>query len=132
MTKRVVAGILILAFFHAAGREPLISKGSPAELGIALLETLLSLLLVYLLEEPLSAVFRGKPGSWYLVLSVPLILMIEIEDILGWSASKGILFQGGEIRNIYQNQLLSHGASLILAVLCFCGAAFFILGMERI
>ena len=124
--------ILILAFFHAAGREPLISKGSPAELGIALLETLLSLLLVYLLEEPLSAVFRGKPGSWYLVLSVPLILMIEIEDILGWSASKGILFQGGEIRNIYQNQLLSHGASLILAVLCFCGAAFFIFGMERI
>lgn len=124
--------MLTLAFFHAAGREPLISKGSPAELGIALLETALSLLLVYSLEKPLNSVFMGKPGSWYLVLSVPLILMIEIEDILEWSASRGILFQGRETGNIYQNQLLSHGANLILAVLCLCGAAFFIFGMERI
>lgn len=127
-----VCSMLALTFLRLRGQEPLIVPGSGAELGIIFLEFAAAAALVCLLVSPLRSVFRGKVKNWYLSLSFPLIVMLAMEDILGWCATKGILFRGEENHSLYQNQLFSHGAEAALAFLCIFGGIFFMLGMDRI
>lgn len=127
-----VCSILALIFLRLIGQEPLIVPGSGAELGIIFLEFAAATAAVCLLAQPLRSVFELKIKSWYRSLSFPLIVLIVLEDILEWGATRGILFRGEENRSLYQNQLFSLGTDAALVFLCICSGIFFVFGMERI
>lgn len=87
---------------------------------------------VFLLLRPLVPVLEGKLRKWYLVAAIPLMAMAALLDVLGWGATKGILFRGQDQWNLYYNQLLSHGANLVVTLACMCAGCFYIFGMDRI
>lgn len=85
-----------------------------------------------LLLRPLGTVLEGKFRKWYLVTAIPLMVMAVLLDVVGWGATKGILFRGGDRWNLYYNQILSHGANFVLALACICAGGFYVFGMDRI
>ena len=86
----------------------------------------------HFLKKPLASVFGRKIKKWYLMLSIPLIVLIIIMDLAEWGATKGIMVRGEDRWNLYYNQLFSHGANLLLSLLAMCAACFYIFGMDRI
>lgn len=84
-----------------------------------------------LLRDLVGSVMEGKIRKWYLMAAIPLMAITALLAVLGWGATKGILFRGGDRWNLYYNQLLSHGGNLALASACICVACCYLFGMDK-
>ena len=89
-------------------------------------------LAIYEMSKHLVAVFHGKPGKWYAMLAIPLLLLITVFDVADWGACHGIMIRSGENMGLYYDQIFSHMEFCILAVLSMCAAGFYVFGMNRI
>ncbi len=87
---------------------------------------------VYWMYKHLEPVFDGKPGKWYAVLAVPLLVIIIVYDVASWGASNGILLRSGGRMGLYYDQIFSHAEFFLLSLLCMAAAIFYVFGMHRI
>lgn len=87
---------------------------------------------VYWISRHAVSVFHGKVRTWYLMLAIPLLAVTAVIDLVGWGASKGILFRSGGNFNLYYDQLSSHGGNCVLTALAMFAAGFYVFGMDRI
>lgn len=91
----------------------------------------LVLFTVYWMREHLEPFFSGKPGKWYVILALPLILMTAVFDVAGWGASHGIMVRSGGM-GVYYDQMFSHAEFFCLALLCMFSAGGYVFGMNRL
>ncbi len=91
----------------------------------------LVLFAVYWMREHLEPFFSGKPGKWYVILALPLILMAVVFDVAGWGASHGIMVRSGGM-GVYYDQMFSHAEFFCLALLCMFSAGGYVFGMNRL
>ena len=89
-------------------------------------------LVIYGMSKHLIAVFHGKPGKWYAILAIPLLVIITVFDVAGWGASKGIMVRSGGNMGLYYDQIFSNVGFWVLALLSMSSAGFYVLGMNRI
>lgn len=84
------------------------------------------------LKTHMTGFLANRLHRWYTMLSVPLLVIILLWDFIDIGASHGILLRGSDHLNLYYNQLFSHVGICVLALLCMCGIAFYLFGMDRI
>ncbi|MDE6386266.1 MAG: GHKL domain-containing protein [Lachnospiraceae bacterium] len=84
------------------------------------------------LKTHMTGFLANRLPRWYTMLSVPLIVIILLWDFIYIGASHGILLRGSDHLNLYYNQLFSHVGIFVMALLCMCGMAFYLFGMDRI
>lgn len=125
------AYFLLLMFSHKPGNAAAIHQ-SKHDYFIQILQFAVFAAAVHRLEKPLAPVLSNKIKKWYLMLAIPLMTLVVILDLAEWGATKGIMVRGEDRWNPYYNQLLSHGANLLLSFLGMCAACFYIFGMHRI
>ena len=82
--------------------------------------------------EHLENVFCGKPRKWYVILTVPLLLVIAVYDVACLGASNGIMVRSGGNMGLYYDQIFSLAEFLVLDFLSMAAAGFYVFGMERI
>lgn len=92
---------------------------------------------IHCLGRPFGAVLDNKIRKWYLLLTLPLVLLVLLVDIVNYGASIGILVvagmgSSGEYWKEFYNELFSHTAIGILTALSMCAAGFYVFGMNRI
>ena len=80
----------------------------------------------------LGPVFRGKPGKWYAILAIPLLVINTVFDVAGWGASNGVMVRSGGDMGLYYDQIFSHAGVLILTLLSMSAAGAYVFGMNRI
>lgn len=90
------------------------------------------ILAVRWMSKHLGSVFCGKPGKWYLILAVPLLVIIMVYDVAGWGASNGIMVRSGGNMSLYYDQIFSLAEFLVLALLSMAATGFYVFGMNRI
>lgn len=87
---------------------------------------------IYLMSKRLEPVFCGKPGKWYVILAVPLLVIVTVYDVASLGASNGIMVRSGGGMGVYYDQIFSHSEFLVLAFLSMAAAGFYVFGMNRI
>ena len=87
---------------------------------------------IYLMSKRLEPVFCGKPGKWYVILAVPLLVIVTVYDVASLGASNGIMVRSGGDMGLYYDQVFSHSEFLVLAFLSMTAAGFYVFGMNRI
>ena len=87
---------------------------------------------IYLMSKRLEPVFCGKPGKWYVILAVPLLVIVTVYDVASLGASNGIMVRSGGDMGLYYDQVFSHSEFLVLAFLSMAAAGFYVFGMNRI
>ena len=87
---------------------------------------------IYLMSKRLEPVFCGKPGKWYAILAVPLLVIVTVYDVASLGASNGIMVRSGGDMGLYYDQIFSHSEFLVLAFLSMAAAGFYVFGMNRI
>lgn len=92
----------------------------------------LAVLGVYGMGKRLQCVFRGKPGRWYVVLSVPQLVMGVLIFVANWGASHGVLFRSSGDMGLYYDQLFSHAGWGVLSSLSLFAMGVYVFGMDRI
>ncbi len=92
----------------------------------------LVVLAIYGMSKHLIAVFHGKPGKWYVMLSIPLYVIIAVFDVADWGACSGIMIRSGGNMGLYYDQIFSHTEFAVLAVIFMSAAGFYVFGMNRI
>ena len=90
------------------------------------------ILVVYWMSKHLKAVFYGKPGKWYVILAIPLLVIIVVFDIASWGASNGIMFRSEGNMGIYYDQIFSNIEICVLTCLSMFAAGFYVFGMDKI
>lgn len=124
--------VLILIFRHVVERErnpvPGIWEGN----GIFFIKSALGAVGSLFLLKWLDAMIKERQKEWYLLQTIPVLVLIAFLDLFNQGASNGILFQGRENYSLYQNQLFSHGAVCLLTLFFFCAVGGYLFGMERI
>ncbi len=126
--------LLLLLGIHAAAPEPGLVLGAwggclAAGLGLAL--TALGILGLCRFGSCCLDGEEERPGSWYVLLAVPLLGFSGVADVAGWGASHGILVRSGGWLDIYYDQLLSYGGMCILTALAMAAAGFYLRGMVQ-
>ena len=91
-----------------------------------------AILAVRWMWEHLENVFCGKPRKWYVILTVPLLLVIAVYDVACLGASNGIMVRSGGNMGLYYDQIFSLAEFLVLDFLSMAAAGFYVFGMERI
>nr|WP_289767853.1 sensor histidine kinase [uncultured Acetatifactor sp.] len=84
------------------------------------------------MSKRLEPVFCGKPGKWYAILAVPLLVIVTVYDVASLGASNGIMVRSGGGMGVYYDQIFSHSEFLVLAFLSMAAAGFYVFGMNRI
>lgn len=84
------------------------------------------------LSKRLTSVFNGKPGKWYVMLAIPLLIIITVFDVAEWGACNGIMVRSGGNMGLYYDQIFSHTEFCILAVIFISAAGFYVFGMNQI
>lgn len=92
----------------------------------------MGILFIEWLSKYLGSVFDEKTNKYYIIVSIPLLLITMIEEIAAWGASNGIMIYGGETWGIYYNQIFSHIGNCILTILCMFASGFYLFGMDKI
>lgn len=99
---------------------------------ITLLSYFLAAAFLGLLSKKSAGFFEGKTEKWYLMTAGPLFFVKIVMDAYNWCVSRGVLFWGGENKDLYENQLFSYGAVCVLTALLMLAAGFYVYGMNRI
>ena len=123
---------LVLFFLHTVKKipEPLFGDwGGGLVSGIGYCFAIFA---IYLMSKRLEPVFCGKPGKWYVILAVPLLVIVTVYDVASLGASNGIMVRSGGGMGVYYDQIFSHSEFLVLAFLSMAAAGFYVFGMNRI
>lgn len=91
-----------------------------------------AILAICWMSKHLKSVFSGKPGKWYVILAVPLLVIITVYDAAGWGASNGVMVRSGGSMGLYYDQIFSLVEFLVLAILSMAAAGFYVFGMNQI
>ncbi len=83
-------------------------------------------------SEYLVCVFQGKSGKWYILLAVPLLAVVAVNDAASWGASNGVMVRSGGNMDMYYDQIFSHCEFLLLTVLSAFAAGAYVFGMNRV
>lgn len=139
MTLRLAANLcasflscLALLFLHTVKRIPDPVLGDWRSGVIGAVSICLAALVLYRMSGRLTSVFRGKPGKWYVMLAVPLLVIIAVFDVAAWGACHGIMVRSGGNMGLYYDQIFSHTEFCVLAVLSMLAAGSYVCGMNRI
>lgn len=123
---------LLLAWMHTAGHMETPVVGERACDWLALLSFASAAILVWVAGKSLASVFRGKNGKWYLVLTIPQIVIAVVMAAANWGASHGIMVRSGGNMGLYYDQIFSHMGFGILAALSMFALWVYLSGMNRI
>lgn len=123
---------LILFFHHTVKKIPDPSLNEWESGLIDCISFCVLILAVYWMAKYLASVFYGKPGKWYVMLTIPLLLIVTVFDVAEWGACHGIMVRSGGNMSLYYDQIFSHAEFGILAVLSMSAAGFYVFGMDRI
>lgn len=123
---------LSLAFRHGILKRPVGVLLPWQGYLIDLLAYIITAVFLCFLAERSNKLLEGKTKKWCLMTTGPLFFIISVMDSYNWCVSRGVLFWGGENRNLYENQLFSHGAVCVLSLLCMFGAGAYFYGMHKI
>lgn len=121
-----------LFFLHTVKKipNPVLSDWKFSVIGVVgIFSTALA---VYLMSKHLTSVFHGKPGKWYVMLAIPLLMIIAVFDVADWGACHGIMVRSGGNMGLYYDQIFSYTEFFVLAVLSMLAAGFYVFGMNRI
>ncbi|MDE5865042.1 MAG: ATP-binding protein, partial [Lachnospiraceae bacterium] len=123
---------LALFFMHTVKKiqDPVLSDWRFGIIGVVSICS--AALAVYRMSKHLTSVFHGKPGKWYVMLAIPLLMIIVVFDVADWGACHGIMVRSGGNMKLYYDQIFSHTEFFVLAVLSMLAAGFYVFGMERI
>ncbi len=123
---------LVLFFLHTVKKipNPVLSDWKFGVIGVV--GICLTALAVYRMSKHLTSVFRGKPGKWYVMLAIPLLVIITVFDVADWGACHGIMVRSGGNMGLYYDQIFSYTEFWVLAVLSMLAVGFYVFGMERI
>lgn len=92
----------------------------------------IAVMAVYGMRKRLCTVFQGKPGRWYVVLTIPLFVMAIVIYVANWGASYGVLFRSGGNMGLYYDQIFSHVGWSVLSALSLFAIGVYVFGMDRI
>ncbi|MDE5804420.1 MAG: ATP-binding protein [Lachnospiraceae bacterium] len=123
---------LALFYLHTVKKipAPVLSDWKFGVIGVV--SICLAALAVYRMPKHLAPVFCGKPGKWYVMLAIPLLVIIAVFDVADWGACHGIMVRSGGNMGLYYDQIFSHAEFCVLAVLSMLAAGFYVFGMNRI
>ena len=123
---------IVLFFLHTVKKipNPVLSDWRFGVIGVVSICS--AALTVYRMSKHLASVFHEKPGKWYVMLAIPLLMMIAVFDVADWGACHGIMVRSGGNMGLYYDQIFSHTEFFVLAVLSMLAAGFYVFGMERI
>ncbi len=124
--------VCILVFRHVIKQESNPVPGIWEGNGIFFIKSMTGAVSSLFLLKWFDTAFEEKQRQWYIVQTIPFLVIIVVTDLFNQCASKGILFSGGENYSLYHNQLFSHGAVCILMLLFSCAAGWYLFGMEKI
>lgn len=80
----------------------------------------------------LRVIFQGKPGRWYAVLIIPLLVIAVVICVADWGASHGILFRSGGNMGLYYDQIFSYVGWSVLSALSLFAVGAYVFGMDRV
>lgn len=123
---------LVLVFWHTVKKvpDPLLTGWETGLIGcIGYCSVIFA---VCWMSRHLEPVFRGKPGKWYAILAIPLLVINAVFDVACWGASNGIMVRSGGDMGLYYDQIFSHVGVLILTLLSMSAAGAYVFGMNRI
>ena len=125
---------IVIIILHLVKKEerPVIGINTVYAFGIEVVVYTAGILLICFLAEYGMFLFEDKSRKWFLIASVPLLLLTVIVDLSNWGAEHGILLRSGGDWNLYYDQLFSYTGNCILAVLCMFSAGAYVFGMDRI
>lgn len=126
---------LLLVWKHTAGGLDVPVLGETWEIEIELIGWLgfaIAVVAVYGMRKRLRAVFQGKPGRWYVVLTLPLLVVGIVTYVANWGAGYGILFRSGGNMGIYYDQIFSYVGWSVLSALSLFAVGAYVFGMERV
>lgn len=92
----------------------------------------IAVMAVYGMRKRLCTVFQGKPGRWYVVLTIPLFVVAIVIYVANWGASYGVLFRSGGNMGLYYDQIFSHVGWSVLSALSLFAIGVYVFGMDRI
>lgn len=92
----------------------------------------IAVMAVYGMKKRLCNVFQGKPGRWYAVLTIPLLVVAIVIYVANWGASYGVLFRSGGNMGLYYDQIFSHVGWSVLSALSLFATGVYVFGMDRI
>lgn len=123
---------LELVFLHTVRHDPapLISPVSGCV--IILISSIFVIMSVRALSTHMNALFKSHTARWYTMLTAPLLCIMLLWNAYGTGACYGIMLRGEDDWNLYINQLFSYIGNCVLAMLCMCGAGFYLFGMMKI
>lgn len=126
---------LLLVWKHTAVGIAVPVLGATSEMEIALLTWSsfgMAVLAVFGMRKRLKAAFRGKPFRWYVVLTLPLLMVAIVIYVANLGASYGIFFRSGGNMGIYYDQIFSYVGWGVLSGLSLFVVTVSVFGMDRI
>lgn len=123
---------LELIFLHTVRHDPAPLISSVSGCVIILISSIFVILSVRVLSTHMNALFESHTPRWYTMLTAPLLCIMILWNAYGTGACYGIMFRGMDDWNLYINQVFSYIGICVLAMLCMCGAGFYLFGMTRI
>lgn len=123
---------LALVWLHTAGHIAVPFLSERASVVISWASFMIVILVLHGISEQLVSVLDSKPGKWYLVLAVPLLVITMTDNVAGWGASNGIMVRSGGNMGLYYDQIFSHTEFCVLTALSMFAAGFYVFGMNRI
>ncbi len=124
--------VCVLVFRHVIKQESNPVPGIWEGNGIFFIKSIIVAVSSLFLLKWFDAAFEEKRKEWYILQTIPFLVIIAVIDLFNQGASKGILFWGGQNYSLYHNQLFSHGAVCILMLLFLCAAGWYLFEMEKI
>lgn len=126
---------LMLVWKHTVGRVDVPVLGAAGNMEIGLIGWggfCIAIMAVCGMRKRLEAVFRGKPGKWYAVLALPLLVVAVVTYAANWGAGYGILYRSGGNIGLYYDQIFSHVGWGVLSSLSLFAVGVYVFGMNRI
>lgn len=92
----------------------------------------IAVMAVYGMRKRLRSVFQGKPGRWYAVLTIPLLVVAIVIYVANWGAGYGVLFRSGGNMGLYYDQIFSYVGWSVFSALSLFAIGVYVFGMDRI
>lgn len=126
---------LLLVWKHTVGRVdvPVLGAAGDIEIGaIGWGGFCIAIMAVCGMKKRLGTVFCGKPGKWYVMLTLPLLAVAIVTYAANWGAGYGILYRSDGNLGLYYDQIFSYVGWSVLSGLSLFAAGVYIFGMDRI
>lgn len=123
---------LLLAWMYTAGHIEAPVVGERESDWIVLLSYACAATLVWVMGKRLTSVFQGKSAKWYIVLTIPQIVIAVVMFVANWGASHGVMVRSGGNMGLYYDQIFSHVGFCILTALSMFALWAYLSGMNRI